>query len=170
MQVSAELDHDRAAARLARSNLEASIDRLSAEPGTSAETLKLLAGILASSHRLVHGMMALEAGLLSSHPAPARAPFRRFADDVELTLYYLAAALRGSPVHATTLPNLREDHNALCHSGDALNDRYALVNVETDRMTNSLNTVSGELLRWLGVADRAAAMVQGAGSLQEHPG
>src|SRR5678809_1176544 len=63
-------------------------NRLSVEPGTSAESLKLLSGILASSHRLVHGMMALEAGLLSSHPAPAREPFRRFADDVELTVYY----------------------------------------------------------------------------------
>src|SRR5712664_3769217 len=58
--LSAEIDHARAAARLARSNLEASIDRLSAEPGTSAESVMLLGGILASSHRLVHGMMALE--------------------------------------------------------------------------------------------------------------
>lgn len=165
----AELDHARAAGRLARSNLEASIDRLSAEPGTMADRLKLLAGILASSHRLVHGMMALEAGLLSSHPAPARGPFRRFADDVELSLYYLAAALRGSPIHATTLPNLREDHNALVHSGDALNDRYALVNVETDRITNSLNTLSGELLRWLGVAEEATTMVQAAGGVRELP-
>jgi hypothetical protein len=95
-------------------------------------------------------MMALEAGLLSSQPVPAREPFRRFADDVELTLYYLAAALRGSPIHAEGLPNLREDHNTLVHSDEALNDRYALVNVETDRITNSLNTVSGEILRWTG--------------------
>jgi uncharacterized membrane protein YccC len=146
----AEVDRARAAGRLGRSNLEASIDRLSAEPGTSAESLKLLGGILASSHRLAHGMMALEAGLLSSHPAPAREPFRRFADDVELTLYYLAASLRGSPIHAEELPNLREDHNALVHSGEALNDRYALVNVETDRITNSLNTLSGETFRWIG--------------------
>ena len=149
-QFSAELDRARPAARLARSNLEASIDRLSAEPGTSAESLKLLSGILASSHRLVHGIMALEAGLLSSHPAPAREPFRRFADDVELTLYYLAAALRGSLIHAEGLPNLREDHNALVRSDEALNDRYALVNVETDRTTNSLNTLSGDLFRWIG--------------------
>ncbi|HXI41450.1 MAG TPA: FUSC family protein [Bryobacteraceae bacterium] len=163
-QLSAELDRARAAARLARSNLEASIDRLSAEPGTSAETLKLLGGILASSHRLVHGMMALEAGLLSSHPAPAREPFRRFANDVELTLYYLAAALRGSPIDAAGLPNLREDHNALVHSGEALNDRYALVNVETDRVTNSLNTLSGELLRWLGVGDENMAVPRGGGA------
>ena len=169
-QVSAQLDHARAAARLARSNLEASIDRLSAEPGTSAETLKLLGGILASSHRLVHGMMALEAVLLSSHPAPAQEPFRRFADDVDLTLYYLAAALRGSPIHAEALPNLREGHNALVHSGDALNDRYALVNVETDRITNSLNTLTGELLRWMGAGVDEKAIAQGDGGSQQRPG
>ena len=117
----------------------------------------LLGGILASSHRLVHGMMALEAGLLSSYPAPARADFRRFADHVELTLYYLAAALYGSPIHAEALPDLREDHNALVHSGDALNDRYALVKVETDRITNSLNTLSGEILRWTSAGNEAVA-------------
>ena len=115
-------------------------------------------------------MMALEAVLLSSHPAPAQEPFRRFADDVELTLYYLAAALRGSPIHAEALPNLREGHNALVHSGDALNDRYALVNVETDRITNSLNTLIGELLRWMGAGVDEKAIAQGDGGSQQRPG
>ena len=89
--------------------------------------------------------MALEAGLSSSRPAPARGAFRRFADDVELTLYYLAQALRGSPLTRAGLPDLREDHRQLAHSGDSLAERYALVNVETDRITNSLNTLSEEV-------------------------
>ena len=70
---------------------------------------------------------------------------------------YLAAALRGAPIHVEELPNLREDHNALVHSGDALNDRYALVKVETDRITNSLNTLSGEILRWTSAGNEAVA-------------
>jgi hypothetical protein len=37
----------------------------------------------------------------------------------------------------------------LIGSGDSLTERYALVNVETDRITNSLNTLSGEILRWI---------------------
>jgi len=37
-----ELDRVRLAGRLARSNLEASVDRLLAEPGTSPETVKAL--------------------------------------------------------------------------------------------------------------------------------
>lgn len=94
--------------------------------------------------------MALEAGLSTSHPAPARETFRPFANDVELTLYYLAAALRGSPLTRESLPDLREDHHVLVHSSDFAAERYALVNVETDRLTNSLNTLREEVMRWLG--------------------
>jgi uncharacterized membrane protein YccC len=144
-----ELDRTRVAGRLARTNLEASIDRSSAEPGSSAESLYLLGAMLASSRRLTHAMMALEAGLANSHPAPARPAFRPLADHIELTLYYLAAALRGSPLTRGELPDLREDHHALVASGDSLSERYALVNMETDRITNSLNTLSEEVLRWL---------------------
>jgi uncharacterized membrane protein YccC len=152
-----ELDRVRLAARLARSNLEASIDRLSAEPGSSPASRKLLAGILASSHRLVHAVMALEAGLYTSHAVPAREAFRTFANHVELTLYYLASALRGEDLTRETLPDLREDHHTLVHAGNALTERYARVNVETDRMTNSLNTLSEELLRWIEFEKRAGA-------------
>jgi uncharacterized membrane protein YccC len=145
-----ELDQTRQGARLARSNLQASIDRLSAEPGTSAETVRRLSGILASSHRLIHAVMALEFGLHSSTPVPARPAFVLFANHAELTLYYLAAALRGSKVTRNELPDLREDHHALIHKAHSPADRYALVNVETDRITNSLNTLTEELLDWVG--------------------
>jgi uncharacterized membrane protein YccC len=144
-----ERDRVRVAARLARSNLEASIDRLSAEPGTTPELARLLSGILASSHRMVHAMMALEAGLYTSQPVPVREEFRTFANDVELTLYFLAAALRGSPLSPDSLPDLREDHHALLDSDDAYVERYALVNVETDRIANSLNTLTEEIAHWL---------------------
>ena len=94
--------------------------------------------------------MALESGLATSHPVAPREAFRPFADHVELTLYYLAAALRGSPLTRAGLPDLREDHHALVHAGDPLTERYALVNMETDRITNSLNTLSEEVLQWIG--------------------
>jgi uncharacterized membrane protein YccC len=144
-----ELDQTRADARLARTNLEASVDRYVSEPGASPEKISALSAMLASSHRLVHAIMALDAGLARSHPVPARKEFRVFARDVELTLYYLSSALRGSPMSKGDLPDLREDHHSLVQSGDPLTERYALVNVETDRITNSLNTLSEELLAWL---------------------
>jgi hypothetical protein len=92
--------------------------------------------------------MSLEAGLSLSRSAPPREAFRTFSHDLEKTLYFLAARLRGSPVAPDDLADLREDHNHLVRSGDILNERYALVNVETDRMTNSLNTLAGQVFRW----------------------
>ena len=64
-------------------------------------------------------MMALEAGLFRSQPVPARPAFRAFANNVDATLYFLAAYLRGTPVQPGDLPDLREDHRALLQSGDS---------------------------------------------------
>lgn len=150
----AQLDRTRMTGRLARSNLESSVDRVFSEPGTSPEEEAKLTAMLASSHRLAHAFMALEAGLAESRPAPARAGFRSFADQVELTLYYLAAALRGSGITRSDLPDLREAHHVLVTSPAPPDERYTLVNTETDRITNSLNTLSEQLLGWL--ANRSA--------------
>ena len=146
-----DLDRARMEGRRARSNLEASADRVGAEPGTPGEQTRILGGMLANSHRLAHAMMALEAGLSASRPAPRR-EFHPFADDVERTLELLAAVLRGGRLDPAVLPDLREDHDSLLRGGDPAPDRYALVNVETDRIVNSLNTLSEDVLRW---TDRA---------------
>src|SRR5260370_12150015 len=71
-----ELDRARLRARVARTNLEASIDRMGAEPGTTAEQMSQLNALLASSHRFVHAVMALEAGWLPTAAVPARAAVR----------------------------------------------------------------------------------------------
>lgn len=144
----AELDRVRVAGRQARSNVEASFDRLRGDPGTKAQTMAGLSAILASSHRMIHAMMALEAGLLGGRNGPAGDPFRRFGNHVELTLHSLAGALRGSPLTLADLPNLREDHHALSQV-EAGAARDAFLVVETDRLTNSLNTLSEELVHWL---------------------
>jgi uncharacterized membrane protein YccC len=144
----ATLDQARKTSRLGRSNLEAAVMRLHSEPGVPAARMATLDAILANSHRFIHAGMSLEAGLVRSRAVPARAAFRVFATHVDLTLYYLAASLRGSKISAADLPDLREDHHALTVSGDPTVDRYALVNAETDRITNSLNTLTGEILAW----------------------
>jgi uncharacterized membrane protein YccC len=144
-----QLDGSRMEARRSRSNLEASIDRLTSEPGADPKKAAALSGMLASSHRLIHALMALEAGL-ASRTAPPRPAFLPFSNDVELTLYYLSSALRGSDVHRESLPDLREDHNALIRTAVTEPERYALVNTETDRVTNSLNTLSEQVLAAVG--------------------
>jgi len=141
-----EVDRLRVAGRLARANLEASIERLRAEPGVSADRTSLLGAILASSLRLAHALMAIEAGLYSANPpALPQEAFREFAKDLELTLDRLAAALSGSPAVLDSVPDLREDHRALVQSGDPA----ALISVETDRITNSVDTLREEVAQWI---------------------
>ena len=96
----------------------------------SASRITRLQAILANSHRFIHAVMALEAGLFRSRPAPARAAFATFANNVDSTLYFLAAYLRGVPVQAGDLPDLREDHRALLQAAVPDVERYELVNVE----------------------------------------
>ena len=143
-----EIDRARLNARLARSNTEAAMDRLAAEPGTTAEQMSRLNAILASSHRFIHAIMALEAGWWQTPGVQPRPQFRVFAGDVEKTLLLLASALRGTRVSQKEFPDLRKDHNNLIQAGQASVERYALVNVEADRITNSLNTLREQVLLW----------------------
>lgn len=143
------LDRVRQSGRLARTTLEASVARLRMEPGVTPARLTALQAVLANSHRFIHAVMALEAGLFRSQPVPARPQFATFTNNVDSTLYFLAAYLRGVPVHPGDLPDLREDHRALLQSGTSYAERYELVNVESDRVTNSLNTLSVELIQWV---------------------
>ncbi len=150
LAVPSKIDRDRArvAARLARSNLEASIERASVEPGVSPERLALLSAILASTRRLARAMLALEAAIGPESAAPMPESFRTFADHIDLTLYYLAALLRGSTIALELLPDLRADHSAFLDSPEQITQPYALINTEADRLTNAVNTLGEEVFRW----------------------
>jgi uncharacterized membrane protein YccC len=139
-------DRARRDARTARSNLEASLDRLAAEPGVTPEQLSQWSAMLASSHRFAHAMMAMEAALPQLQQPPPRAEFRKFRDDVEQTLELAASILRGGRAAKREFRDLREDHNCLV-AGGGDEARYALVNVEADRLTNSLNSLVEQILQ-----------------------
>jgi uncharacterized membrane protein YccC len=143
-----KLESMRLASRVARSNLEGSIERLASEPGTTVQQITRLNALLASTHRFVHAIMALDAGSSQTAKVPARPPFKTFATDVEKTLSLLVAVLRGERVADKDFPNLREDHNRLVEFGGSTLGRYALVNVEADRITNSLNTLREQIQDW----------------------
>lgn len=116
----------------------------------TAERLDCLTSILANSHALMHSMMALEAGVTgikTSTPPPA---FRLFAHDVDFTLYFLAAALRGSSAASQTLPKLREDHTRLLKAREHFLPGHEFVLIETDRLTTALNTLREQVTRCLG--------------------
>jgi hypothetical protein len=93
--------------------------------------------------------MAIDAGWLQSSPVPARPTFKTFVADVEKTIALLVDVLHGARVQESEFPNLRQDHNALIENGNPDIERYALVNVEADRITNSLNTLREQILEWM---------------------
>jgi hypothetical protein len=93
--------------------------------------------------------MALEASL-GGRRRGDEAAFQLFGSDVERTFRLLADALRGSAVAARDLPNLRERHDALVHSDASLSEPNTLTTVETDRITNSLNTLADQMFRLVG--------------------
>jgi hypothetical protein len=101
--------------------------------------------MLASSHRFIHSVMALEAGFEPDKTTPAGEAFEAFSRDLDKTLCLLAQRLRGSPVAPDSLPHLREDHNRLLQSNDG---SQPALNIETDRMTNSLNILSEQVFKW----------------------
>ena len=144
----AQLDKARLAARRARTNAVASVDRMQAEPGTRAEEAELLLGMLASSHRFVHAVMSVEAGILPGDRPAVRPEFRAFAADVNKTLEGLAAELRKARPAGQKWPDLREEHRRLTESPVAAPEQYALMNVEADRMANSLNTLREQIAGW----------------------
>ncbi len=87
---------ERLAWRRARSNVEASVDRVIAEPGITALRRDTLRSMLASSHSLMLAIVGLEAVMLHRQTLTPAEALHTFAQDVDLTLYYLAGALRGS--------------------------------------------------------------------------
>jgi hypothetical protein len=107
------LGREQLAWRRARSNVEASVDRVIGEPGITPMKRDTLLSMLASSHSLMLAIVGLGAGI--SHGGAKTAPeaLQTFAHDVDLTLYFLAAALRGSKPASESLPQLREDHRRL---------------------------------------------------------
>jgi uncharacterized membrane protein YccC len=143
-----DLDKLRLASRLARTNAVASVDRMQAEPGSRPEEAALLIGMLASSHRFIYAVLSIEAGILPAARPAMRDEFHVFADHVNKTLEGLAAELRNSRTPIQRGPDLREDHRRLTQNPLSSGEQYALVNVEADRITNSLNTLREQIARW----------------------
>jgi uncharacterized membrane protein YccC len=140
------LEKERLAWRRARTNVEASVDRVISEPGITATKQETLLSMLASSRSLMLAIVGLEAGIPQK---TALAALETFAHDVDFTLYFLGAALRGSKPAGESLPQLREDHRKLVEARGAFsaNDEFFLA--ETDRLTVSLNTLREQVMRYV---------------------
>ena len=131
------LSQIRTAARLERSNAEAIVERMLAEPASRASIAPRAAvGLLAALRRHALAALALHAGLERGVREPVRG-MAHLAAEMTASLTALAAAVRaGSP--PPRLPPLRQTQLALGATD-------ALVDEETDLMVDSVNTIA-ELL------------------------
>ncbi len=152
------IDRSRTAARLARTNFEASVDRLAAEPATPPAERDRWQAILASSHILAHCIIMFHASLFAApeklRPLGQNRAFQDFVRRISLTLESLAAILRGADPKSIQFPDLREAHYRLARAGEPMAGRHSLITVESDKMVNSLNTLREQVLRNTATRDR----------------
>jgi hypothetical protein len=131
-----ELARLRNGARLQRSNTEALIERMNAEPAARATIARKGAvALLAALRRHALAALALHAGL-ETGTARTLPGVKQFRDDVRSAFERIADAVR-SGQRPAPLPPLRQDHAPLAAS--------PAIGVETDMMVDSLNTMA-ELL------------------------
>jgi len=144
------MERTRSASRLSRTNLEASVDRLAAEPATTRAERDRWQAILASSHIFANSMIMLHAQQLaqpdSLRPLGKNQAFQDFVEAVQVTLRNLAAASGATNTARLTFPDLRAAHYQLVHSGEPVAGLHTLISVETDKMVNSLNTLREQVL------------------------
>jgi uncharacterized membrane protein YccC len=144
----------RTAARGARTNAQASLERMRDEPRRDRHLLALADGVFANANRFVRACMSLEAVLQDAPTLPARERLLAFAAHIDSSLAALAASLRDGT--APELGNLREEERALAAqldaaTGDDTRGVAAAITEALDRMTDSIDTLA-YLLRQSGEA------------------
>jgi uncharacterized membrane protein YccC len=144
----------RTAARGARTNAQASLERMRDEPRRDRHLLALADGVFANANRFVRACMSLEAVLQDAPTLPARERLLAFAAHIDTSLAALAASLRDGT--APELGNLREEERALAAqldaaTGDDTRGVAAAITEALDRMTDSIDTLA-YLLRQSGEA------------------
>lgn len=141
------LSKERAAARLARSNAESSLDRMLAEPaGKRTLDPARAVGVVAAIRRYALAALALHAHL-DQGPVTALAEVVPLARQLQFSLAAVAHAL-ATGTRPRSLPDLRATHLALARAWSesrSSNPHAALVLAETDLMVDGINTIA-ELL------------------------
>ena len=137
----------RRAARLARTNAEASVATSLAEPSARRIDGDVAAGILAGLRRLDGGALVLEAHLEDRRARRSRPVVAALAADVDTVLGDIAEAVRADRPPPPP-PPLRADQAALA----AAEGEADLVTQETDRMVDGVDTL-GHLLGARGRSD-----------------
>ena len=137
----------RAQARSARTNAEASLDRLRGEPLRNARLVALAEGMFANANRFMRAAMALEAARQGPVQLPARDLVTTFAERVGDDLARIAACLRsGETLHRDA--GLRAQQHELAQSIERAartGDEQALAAAwidASDRIVDSIGTLA----------------------------
>jgi uncharacterized membrane protein YccC len=148
----------RTASRSARTNAQASLDRLRGEPKRDDELIELAESVFANANRFVRASMALEAVLQDSRERPAQDEVLAFAKRVDAALDGIADGLRYD--QSVRIEGLRQCERELAKTLGAATEGEARVVAiaiadACDRITDSVNTLAHLLDR--NVPDARAA-------------
>lgn len=141
-----QVDALRLASRQTRGRFRASCDRFFVEAGTTDEQRAELSAMMASSNRVAHALIGIETVRL-----PELTLYRAFADELDATLAGLAQSLRTGQLEVDHHIKLRELHTRMQEKSEASSFLE-----ETDRLTNSLGTLSEQIARRLRKEKRPA--------------
>jgi uncharacterized membrane protein YccC len=141
-----DLVETRAAARRARTNAQASLERLRGEPrrAGSAGERRMAEAVLANASRLIRATVMLEALERERAPLPQAGLLARFANPVDRILVATVAALRGdrfAPLPVAR-PDERELHAALVPLIDAGDATAIAIADACDRIADSVDTLT----------------------------
>jgi uncharacterized membrane protein YccC len=144
----ASIESVRVKARRARSNAEASVDRIGGEPGVTGQQASSLNAILVNSHSFVHAVMAMEARLYRNRRDVTPAWMPAFAASVETALTELSGELRNPDETRAAGPRRSRIDVETPPPGTSGND---LMETEADRVRTSLHSLGEELAKrsWL---------------------
>jgi uncharacterized membrane protein YccC len=133
----------RSAVRTARTNAQASIDRMRTEPATPPELLALARALFANGNRLARTAMTLEALLDDLTTLPARPEINGFVELAASALQMIATALREQrPID--TLPDLRTRQRTLVALMQGAENSAAaeLLKRISDRLVDNVDTLA----------------------------
>jgi uncharacterized membrane protein YccC len=133
----------RTTARTARTNAQASLDRMTAEPATPLPLLELANALFLNGNRLARTAMTLEALLHDCDNLPEQVEVTNFIDRSASHLHALAMALRDNqlPPPAPELRQLQRSLSTLLSMADDKPRAEQLVRI-SDRLVDNINTLA----------------------------
>jgi uncharacterized membrane protein YccC len=137
----------RRSARSARTNAQASLDRLRNEPRRDRRDVAAAEGVFANANRFIRAAMALEATRQHAGPNPQLPAITAFAQHADHELSGIARALNGEIAAPPSTAALRGEQETLRKTLEASTDAYLDVQTAawidaSDRITDSIDTLA----------------------------